>query len=74
MANRSEYLYPQSSYHGDARPETIQFNADLQTFSQRVSFICALGNNGKLTPREAYDQIQELWAHLEPSGKQLFNS
>jgi len=75
MANFSEFLNPHSRYHGEATPENFQFNTELQRFSQQVSLICALENNGKLTPREAYEQIQSLWQDdLEPSGKQLSKS
>jgi len=71
MPNCSDYLYPQSAYYGEDNPINNQFNSDLQLFSQQVNFICALENNGKLTPQQAYEQIEDLWESFEPSGNQF---
>jgi polyhydroxyalkanoate synthesis regulator phasin len=71
MTNRDEFLYPRSRYYGRVKPENLVFNANLQEFAQRVSIICNLETNGKLSPEEAYTQIQALWKQLKRSKKQL---
>lgn len=71
MANRSEFIGPTSRYYGQVKPENLVFNANLQEFSHRVSLICGLETNGKLTPQESYDQIKSLWKQLKRSKKEL---
>ncbi|MEY2984075.1 MAG: hypothetical protein RLZZ568_692 [Cyanobacteriota bacterium] len=83
MANHPEkdsFLYPQSQYYGEFKPEKLVFNANLQEFAQRVSFICNLETAGKIDTLEAYEQIKQLWKKLRDSkrelgiGKNPFNS
>lgn len=71
MLNRSDFLYPRSRYRGQVKPENLVFNANLQEFSQRVSYICCLETGGKLSPEESYRQIKALWKQLKRSKKQL---
>jgi hypothetical protein len=42
IANLSSFLYPESNYYGQFKPEYLVFNANLQEFSQRVNCICHL--------------------------------
>ncbi len=65
------FLYPRSRYYGQVKPENLVFNANLQEFAQRVSFICNLETSGKLAPEDAYQQIKELWEQVRLSKKQL---
>ncbi|MBD2295524.1 hypothetical protein H6G06_19120 [Anabaena sphaerica FACHB-251] len=67
----SDFLYPQSPYHGQFEPEYLVFNAHLQDFSQRVNHICGLQTSGKLSSEDAYKQIQILWKQLKMTKKQL---
>ena len=67
----SDFLYPIGCYHGRGKPENLVFNANLQEFSQKVSYISNLETNGKLSPYEAYKQIKSLWKQLKRSKKQL---
>ncbi len=67
----SDFFYPRSRYRGQVKPENMVFNANLQEFSQRVSFICGLETNGKLSPEESYREIKALWKQLKRSKKQL---
>ena len=71
MPNSSEFLYPHNRYHGEVKPENLVFNANLQEFAQRVSYICNLETAGKLSPQESYKQIKALWKQLKQSKKQL---
>jgi hypothetical protein len=69
--DKDNFLYPRSSYHGDVKPENLVFNANLQEFAQKVSYICNLETGGKIEPKEAYKQIKDLWKQLKKSKKQL---
>jgi hypothetical protein len=69
--DKNSFLYPRSSYHGQVKPENLVFNANLQEFAQRVSYICNLETNGKLSPQESYEQIKALWKQFKLSKKQL---
>lgn len=71
LSNLSDFLYPRSCYHGQFKPEYLVFNANLQEFSQRVSYITNLQTNGKLSPQEAYHEIKNLWKQLKAAKKQL---
>ena len=71
MAIDDDFLYPRSRYHGNFTPENLVFNANLQEFTQRVSFICGLETGGKISSQEAYYQIKELWKELKKSKKNL---
>lgn len=71
MADKANFLYPRSRYHGQVKPENLVFNANLQEFSHRVSYICGLETGGKLTPEESFQQIRSLWKQLKQSHKQL---
>jgi hypothetical protein len=67
----NKFLYPHSSYRGQVKPENLVFNANLQEFAQKVSYIANLETNGKLAPEEAYRQIKILWKRLKLSKKEL---
>jgi isopropylmalate/homocitrate/citramalate synthase len=71
MADPSEFLNPRSRYYGQVKPENLVFNANLQEFANRVSLICSLETNGKLTPEESYKQIKSMFKQLKQSKKQL---
>lgn len=69
--DKNDFLYPRSSYRGDVKPENLVFNANLQEFTQKISYICNLETAGKMSPQEAYEKIKELWKQLKKSKKQL---
>ena len=71
MPEISDFLYHPHRYHGFLSPENLVFNANLQEFSRRVTYICCLETNGKLSPEEAYEKIKTLWQQLEQSKKEL---
>lgn len=71
MADQFNFLHPRSRYRGDVKPENLVFNANLQEFSQRVTYICCLETGGKLTPEESYREIKSLWKQLKKSKKAL---
>ncbi|MBD2359856.1 hypothetical protein [Anabaena sp. UHCC 0399] len=74
LSNLSDFLYPRSCYYGQFKPEYLVFNANLQEFAQRVSYISNLQTNGKLSPQEAYHEIKTLWKQLKAAKKQLESS
>lgn len=69
--SKENFLFPHSSYRGEFTPENLVFNANLQEFAQKVSYICNLETNGKMPPQEAYKQIKNLWKNLRSSMKNL---
>lgn len=69
--SRYDFLHPRSQYHGEIKPENLVFNANLQEFAQKISYICNLETGGKLPPEEAYRQIKSLWKQLKRSKKEL---
>ncbi|MEO1131530.1 MAG: hypothetical protein AAFX40_02360 [Cyanobacteria bacterium J06639_1] len=71
MANPSNYLYPYHRYRGRFDPQQVAFNANLQEFAQRVSYVSCLQTGGKLTPEDAFDRIAHLWEQLKRSRENL---
>jgi hypothetical protein len=71
IADLSNFLYPHNPYRGQLKPEYVIFNAKLQEFSQRINYICSLQTNGKISPEDAYNQIQILWEQLQKSRQDL---
>jgi isopropylmalate/homocitrate/citramalate synthase len=69
--NKDDFLYPRGRYYGQVKPENLVFNANLQEFAQKISYICNLETGGKLRPEEAYEQIKSLWKNLKRTKKQL---
>ena len=70
---KEEFLDPRSKYRGDFTPENLVFDANLQEFAQRISYVCSWENNGKISPQDAYEQIKSLWKKLKQSKKELLN-
>ncbi|ARV61210.1 hypothetical protein BZZ01_23665 [Nostocales cyanobacterium HT-58-2] len=71
MEDKNNFLYPRGHYYGQVKPENLVFNANLQEFAQRISYICNLETSGKIPPEQAYEQIKELWQKLKRSKKEL---
>ncbi len=71
MTDKQDFLYPRARYYGQVQPQNLVFNANLQEFGQRISYIANLETGGKLPTEEAYKQIQALWKQLKRSKKQL---
>ncbi|MGF1490789.1 MAG: hypothetical protein ACFBSE_27160 [Prochloraceae cyanobacterium] len=69
--DREGFLYPHSSYRGQIKPKNLVFNANLQEFAQKVSYVCNLETAGKITTEEAYQEIKQLWERLKHSKEQL---
>lgn len=70
---KDDFLVPRSKYWGEFSPQHLAFNANLQEFAQRVSFICNLETGGKIPPRQAYDEIKRLWKDLKRSKSHLID-
>jgi hypothetical protein len=71
MINKADFLNPRSRYYGEVKPENLVFNANLQEFANRVTIICGLETNGKMTPEESYKEMKSLWKQLKRSKKEL---
>lgn len=71
QVSKNRFLYPRSHYYGKLTPEAIDFNADLQEFAQRVSYISCLHTGGKLSSQQAYEQVKSLWEQLEHEHSQV---
>ncbi|MBD2047557.1 hypothetical protein H6F78_18505 [Coleofasciculus sp. FACHB-64] len=69
--NKLSFLYPQSRYWGRFTPEELAFNANLQEFAQKISYISALQTGGKISSEQAYKDIKSLWKQLKTSKKEL---
>jgi hypothetical protein len=69
--NKLSFLYPQSRYWGRFTPEELAFNANLQEFAQKISYISALQTGGKISSEQAYKDIKSLWKQLKKSKKEL---
>lgn len=71
MVDPSDFFNPRSRYYGVVNPANLVFNANLQEFANRVSIICSLETGGKLSPEEAFQQIDSLWHQLSLSKQAL---
>lgn len=71
--NKENFLFPVGKYYGKFTPENLVLNANIQEFGQRVSFICGLEANGKISPLDAYNQIKGLWEKLDKSKQELID-
>jgi hypothetical protein len=65
------FLCPRSRYSGEFSPQQLTFNANLQEFAHRISYISGLQTGGKISPDEAYNQIKSLYKQLKRSKKGL---
>ncbi|MBE9108922.1 hypothetical protein IQ273_05760 [Nodosilinea sp. LEGE 07298] len=65
------FLCPRSSYYGEFSPQQLTFNANLQEFAHRISYISGLQTGGKISSDEAYNQIKSLYKQLKRSKKGL---
>ncbi|MDF0553424.1 hypothetical protein [Kamptonema sp. UHCC 0994] len=66
-----QFLHPRSRYYGDFTPENLAFNANLQEFAQKITYICSLETGGKISSEKAYKEIKALWKQLKNSKKNL---
>ncbi len=69
--DKKTFFYPSARYRGDVKPENLVFNANLQEFAQRVTFLSCLETSGKISPLDAYEQIDQLWEQLKQSKQNL---
>jgi hypothetical protein len=71
MDELQAFICPRARYYGQVKPQNLVFNAKLQEFAHRVSFIANLETAGKLASQTAYEQTKDLWEQLESSKEQL---
>ena len=63
--SKDNFFYPIVPYHGTLKDEQIIFNTKLHKFAHQVGFIVNLRTSGKISPQEAYLQIEYLWKDIE---------
>ncbi|QIR36822.1 hypothetical protein HCG51_08765 [Tolypothrix sp. PCC 7910] len=68
---KNDFLYERFRYLGKFTPQNYLFNANLQEFSQRVSYLCNLQTLGKISSQDCYEEIELLWQQLTQSFKAL---
>ncbi|WP_035985446.1 hypothetical protein [Leptolyngbya sp. KIOST-1] len=73
-SSKEDFLFPRSKYWGEFTPQRLAFNANLQEFAQRVSFVCNLETGGKMSANDAYDEIKRLWKDLKKSKANLIDA
>lgn len=71
QVSNNSFLYPHNRYRGEFTPENLAFDANLQEFAQKVSYISGLETGGKLSPDQAYKQVKSLWKQLKKSKKAI---
>lgn len=71
MSKASNFLYPQPAFRASSQPQRIMYDANLQEFAQRVSYIAGLESGGKLSAEESYQAISSLWEVLASQRRQL---
>ena len=71
QGDKYKFFLPRAGYRGQVKPENLVFNANLQEFSHKISYITALETSGKLSPEDAYSKIKVLWKQLKRSKKEL---
>lgn len=70
--DKQKFLYPVHPYRGHPTEKALLFNKNLQIFAKKVEFIANLCSSGKLTPADAYHQIESLWKELHRIKKAIF--
>lgn len=73
-SSKDNFLTPRSSYWGKPTLPNLTFNANLQEFAQRVSYLCNLETGGKIDAEDAYQEIKQLWKQLKSSKKNLLDT
>lgn len=73
-SSKDDFLVPRSAYWGKTTLPNLTFNANLQEFAQRISFVCNLETGGKISSQEAYQEIKNLWKQLRSSKKNLLDT
>lgn len=71
---RDQFTSPLAKYNGEFSPQQLAFNANLQEFAQRVSLLCGLETNGKVSAQDTYKEIKRLWKSLKASKQELIDS
>ena len=71
MIRANDLIAPRHSYRGRVNPENLVFNANLQEFAERVSYISCFVTAGKISAEESYHQIKQLWQELDRTKQQL---
>jgi hypothetical protein len=67
----TDFIYPHNEFHGEDRSDYVRFDQELQSFAQRTAMISSLETSGKVSPVEAYRQIEFMFYRLKRSRRQI---
>ena len=67
------FVYTIGKYYGEFTPGNLVFNANLQKFTQQVTYLCTLAANGEITPEDVYQEIEKSWQQLKLSKQELLD-
>jgi hypothetical protein len=65
--NKFDFFCPRARYKGEPVLEHRDFNFHFQYFANRVSLLCGLQTGGKISPSDAYLQLNQLWEDFQMS-------
>lgn len=66
-----DFLYPHHQNENQADPIARAFDEKLEDFAQQVSYTCNLEVGGKLSPKDAYERLGNLWQKLQAQKEEL---
>lgn len=72
--NKDNFFATIGKYYGKFTPGKLAFNANLQIFAQKVSYLCDLETNGKISSEFTYQEIKKLWEQLQRSKEELLEN
>ncbi|WP_413167265.1 hypothetical protein ACL6C3_11280 [Capilliphycus salinus ALCB114379] len=70
MEQNRKFLYPRYKYRGEATPENIAFDGQLQEFAAQVNMIAGLHTGGKLSSQESYQRLKQYWKQVKTARQQ----
>ncbi|WP_051470124.1 DUF7219 family protein [Fischerella sp. PCC 9605] len=60
-----------ANWYGQSQAKYLALNVNLREFYQRVNYICYLQTHGKLSPQDAYTQLEVIWKQLKLAKKEF---
>ncbi len=73
MIRCSNFFYTRIYYFDGLETCNLLLNKNIQEFSEQVDYIAQLQSNGKLSSKEAFEEIDALWQNLKHRKKDTRN-